>query len=1271
MKRQSLRISRRSPALVLPLIISILLLLVSPPAALAAADVKWTTNGVEVAEPARSKANVDIAHVGGGAIVMAWREGPWGIGRVFAQRVNATGGGTWGTDGMLVCDVDAAQEMPRVVSDGTGGAIIVWGDERDYGTNGLDIYAQRFDSAGSAQWPTGSPSLDGIAICDATEDQRNFRMIADGNGGALIAWEDERNEGVTQDDIYAIRIDSDGTVHTGWAANGTLVCDTAGDQSSPVITDDGAGGAIIAWVNDEAWPYDIYAQRVDTDGNLKWPWGTPTTDGIQACTEGSSRTYPNIVADGSNGAIVAWQDSREPWGDIYAQRLDSQGTRLWGDSAAAVCQYSTGDSTQKCPQLAADGSGGAVFSWQDNRDFGTTGWDIYAQKLDAAGAMQWPVGSPVVGGIPISTATGDQTYQEAYPRCRQVVSDGAAGLIMAWQDGRSTDTDIYAQRVDTSGATQWGNNGLGVCTESGNQERPCLDSDGSGGSVIGWSDARDSDGGADIFAQRVNNAGSAQWTAGGEPVSLRGDDRDYPKACSDGSGGAIITWEEDRGNYWNIYAQRIDPSGNPLWDGRGVVICDTWTLEFREPFIVADGSGGAVICWADERNGTMSDIYAQRVDANGNTLWTEDGVEVATAPAVGTDFLRDPCITTDGSGGAIIAWDWNTLSTDDIYAQRVNGADGSIMWPVGLPSSDGIAICDESDHDSFEPAIISDESGGAIVTWNDGRGAGNAIYAQKVDENGNFPWGDNDGTYVGTASLAAEPQLTPDEAGGAIIAWRSSAGYPAAAKIDSDGNNDWITLLSLEGSPLVLVVVVGDGSGGAIAAWEDNRGADWQVYAQRVDNTGSRMWGDDAVRIAASGDSQSDIRMISDGHNGAIVAWRDERDFGTTEYDIYAQRVDPDSNSIWGSSGTLVCTSDDDQLNPALCEDDAGGAIVTWDDNRTTVNTGIYAQRIDSAAPTVTGITPDSGVNAGTVNITNLAGTNFEAGTTVKLTRSGYTPITATEVTRASSSKITCKFDLSGAATGAWDVVVRNPDTQEGTLAGGFTVEHPAPTMTSITPNSGTAGDPGFTLTVDGTNFVADSTVKWDGADRATTYVSDTQLTATITAADIQTVGTFNVTVFNPAPGGGESNAQTFTVNQAATPISTPPATPTSTPPATPIPQAEIVLNKTSFSSGEHLTATFQLNSSIERAFTAYAVVILPNNSMLNALTLDTPLKPVVTNMSSLTAPFTYQLISTTIPGGAPAGDYEVVTAFFDPAQAITGRSDAFLEARGHFTVGQ
>ncbi len=101
--------------------------------------------------------------------------------------------------------------------------------------------------------------------------------------------------------------------------------------------------------------------------------------------------------------------------------------------------------------------------------------------------------------------------------------------------------------------------------------------------------------------------------------------------------------------------------------------------------------------------------------------------------------------------------------------------------------------------------------------------------------------------------------------------------------------------------------------------------------------------------------------------------------------------------------------------------------------------------------------------------------------------------------------------------------------TKTGTIT--ITGDNPVPTLTSLSPNNALVGGGSLNLTVTGTNFVPTSVVRWGGANRTTTFVSNTQLTASIPASDLTTAGNVNVTVFNPAPVGGTSNALTFTVN--------------------------------------------------------------------------------------------------------------------------------------------
>lgn len=89
---------------------------------------------------------------------------------------------------------------------------------------------------------------------------------------------------------------------------------------------------------------------------------------------------------------------------------------------------------------------------------------------------------------------------------------------------------------------------------------------------------------------------------------------------------------------------------------------------------------------------------------------------------------------------------------------------------------------------------------------------------------------------------------------------------------------------------------------------------------------------------------------------------------------------------------------------------------------------------------------------------------------------------------------------------------------------------NPSPTTTNIAPTSAMAGSAGLTLTVNGTNFISSSVVRFNGSDKSTTFISSTQLTAQILTSDLTAAGTFPITVFNPSPGGGTSNPQTFMV---------------------------------------------------------------------------------------------------------------------------------------------
>lgn len=173
-------------------------------------------------------------------------------------------------------------------------------------------------------------------------------------------------------------------------------------------------------------------------------------------------------------------------------------------------------------------------------------------------------------------------------------------------------------------------------------------------------------------------------------------------------------------------------------------------------------------------------------------------------------------------------------------------------------------------------------------------------------------------------------------------------------------------------------------------------------------------------------------------------------------------------------------------------------------------------------APAIDSITPGSAPSGNSsVSITDLAGSNFKSGAAVKLVKSGHDDINASDVNVESSGKITCKLDLSGAATGDWTVVVTNTDGGVVKLQDGFTVHKPSPTITSLTPdNVKTGSNDVFISEINGTNFREGSTVKitkqGEVAIEATnvTVYSSNNITCRLDL-DEATTGDWNVVITN------------------------------------------------------------------------------------------------------------------------------------------------------------
>ncbi len=422
------------------------------------------------------------------------------------------------------------------------------------------------------------------------------------------------------------------------------------DQRNPISISDGSGGTIVAWIDSSGGVTSgLRAQRVSASGAPLWG-----ANGLAVYAGDGNLDTPSIAPDGGGGAIIAWTDFRTGTtaGDLYAQRINAAGVPQWTVDGAVVSNATNG---QRFSVIVSDGVGGAILVWQDSRNFKP---QIFAQRIDAAGTSQWP------GDVQVFAGCAD--CQALLP---VTVSDGAGGVIVAWglyHSGDPFNLDINAQRLNAAGVPQWAEDGISVCNAPSIQTQVGITTDGAGGAIMAWIDTRNGITESGIYAQRVSDTGLTRWTPNGVALRSIGDTPQYPALVSDGAGGAIVAWEDNRSGPYDIYGQRVNGSGVPQWTPNGVAVCAAVGDQFG-PHVVPDGTGGAIVCWQDVR-GIDSDVYAQRVTFVGAAAWTPDGIPVSTA--IGDQLA--PTIVPDGAGGAILAWMDDRSGTNfDIYAQRI------------------------------------------------------------------------------------------------------------------------------------------------------------------------------------------------------------------------------------------------------------------------------------------------------------------------------------------------------------------------------------------------------------------------------------------------------------------------------------------------------------------------------------------------------------------------------------------------------------------------
>jgi len=386
------------------------------------------------------------------------------------------------------------------------------------------------------------------------------------------------------------------------------------------------------------------------------------------------------------------------------------------------------------------------------------------------------------------------------------------------------------------------------------------------------------------------------------------------KVIGEGNGGIIALYEDKLGG--DIYARKIGSDGKAAWGEKDVFPGNSDSKFYNFPFLQvnSDSSGGAIVSWPDSSQDQLRPVsHLARIDSEGNILWQRD-------------FVYFKRIISDGSGGAIIAFDYNFAGADNLGNRRKDlllvRVDAKGDYPWGLQ---GVTV-PRGNYTSDTLQMAPDGSGGIVVVWEELQrppeakpGETNStgrIYTQKLNSEGKHEWGDGILLYTTPKGIYTEsPQITGDGAGGAIVTWHQMYN----GRIE-------------DSSPEALMM---------------------DILVQKINAGGKVLWQANglplAINKAARGAFPLEPRMVSDGSGGAIIIWRDSREDAC----IYAQRVNTDGTIRWQAGGVKVAST---SLNPypMIVSDEANGAIISY-----ALQEGLNVQKLNDNGETVW---PEDGV---------------------------------------------------------------------------------------------------------------------------------------------------------------------------------------------------------------------------------------------------------------------------------------------------------------------
>ncbi len=452
---------------------------------------------------------------------------------------------------------------------------------------------------------------------------------------------------------------------------------------------------------------------------------------------------------------------------------------------------------------------------------------------------------------------------------------------------------LLAALVVSPAFAQWSSNpavNLSIADRSGEQVQPKMVATADGGFYISWFD--NSTGGYNVYLQRLDAAGNEQFAHNGVLVAHRNfsSTQDYGLDI-DADGNALLAYSlNDSNNVAQIAAQKVAPNGSLLWAPGGVIVSND-AGGANAPKITSTGNGTVVVGWSS----SAYSIVAQKLDATGTPLWAAAGVSLV--PPSGAFFLAD--LHGDGNGNAIVSWGAQLSQFDrELWTQKLAAADGASLWgssPVKVFGGTNGAL-----QYGYFPPFTADGSGGAVFVWYTVTTVGD-VHVQHILSDGSAAFPQN-GVEASTDTTQShfEPSGAYDASTGDIYAlWRETDTSTQsqigvyAQRVDSSGNRQWgnggkvvVALGAIDQTQMTALPL----QGGFLAAWaSDDSPNPMPIHVARINADGSYAFPGNVVDIKTAPTDTSRLTGALSANGYAAYTWTDNDAAG--QGDVKAQNI--------------------------------------------------------------------------------------------------------------------------------------------------------------------------------------------------------------------------------------------------------------------------------------------------------------------------------------------------------------------------------------------